>query len=213
MLFSFFLSYPLAGLLKRIPDAKPYQKNLFIIAYGPDAWLRTYRFTDALGRVSLFYLVGLFNLWSGIRTLLISSVGAYLIAAYVEGPFMPWIGFVFVMGHMAVNHIHRQSINSPEVVDITGTPSVETSCYKMLIVACIGAQMVLVMKASISFSEKNIVILMTVAYRLLLECSRWPASREKSSGLSKAPCLAKTARCFGLCRLRRQYTLAATATR
>ena len=71
-------------------------------------------------RVSLFYLVGLFNLWSGIRTLFISSAGAYLIASYVDGPFMPWIGFVFIMGHMSVNHIHRQFANAPEKVDITG---------------------------------------------------------------------------------------------
>lgn len=28
---SFLLSYPLAGLLKRVPDAKPALKNLFII--------------------------------------------------------------------------------------------------------------------------------------------------------------------------------------
>lgn len=71
-------------------------------------------------RVSLFYLVGLFDLWSGIRTLFISSAGAYLIASYVDGPFMPWIGFVFVMGHMSVNHIHRQFANAPSKVDITG---------------------------------------------------------------------------------------------
>lgn len=102
LIASFLLSYPLAGVLKRIPDAKPYQKNLFIIA------------------VSLFYLVGLFNLWSGIRTLFISSAGAYLIASYMDGPFMPWIGFVFIMGHMSVNHVHRQFANAPEKVDITG---------------------------------------------------------------------------------------------
>ena len=71
-------------------------------------------------RVSLFYLVGLFDLWSGIRTLFISSAGAYLIAFYVDGPFMPWIGFVFVMGHMSVNHIYRQFANAPDKVDITG---------------------------------------------------------------------------------------------
>ena len=81
-------------------------------------------------RVSLFYLVGLFDLWSGIRTLFISSAGAYLIASYVDGPFMPWIGFVFVMGHMSVSHVYRQFANAPEKVDITGgfakmTPSVE----------------------------------------------------------------------------------------
>ena len=71
-------------------------------------------------RVSLFYLVGLFDLWSGIRTLFISSAGAYLIASYVDSPFMPWIGFVFVMGHMSLSHISRQFANAPDKVDITG---------------------------------------------------------------------------------------------
>ena len=70
--------------------------------------------------VSLFYLVGLFDLWTGIRTLLISSAGAYAIAAYVEGPFMPWIGFVFLMGHMSMNHIYRQFANTPDQIDVTG---------------------------------------------------------------------------------------------
>ncbi|MCJ1304937.1 lysophospholipid acyltransferase, partial [Hypocenomyce scalaris] len=106
LITSFLLSYPLAGVLKRIPDSKPYQKNLFIIA------------------VSLFYLVGLFDLWAGIRTLFISSAGAYLIAAYIEGPMMPWIGFVFVMGHMSVNHFYRQIANAPDKIDITGAQMV-----------------------------------------------------------------------------------------
>jgi len=43
---------------------------------------------------------------------------------------MPWIGFVFLMGHMSVNQLTRQFANNPAVVDIT------------------GAQMVLVMKLS-----------------------------------------------------------------
>ena len=71
-------------------------------------------------RVSLFYLVGLFDLWVGIRTLLISSTGAYLIAAKIRGPYMPWIGFVFLMGHMSISHILRQHRETPEVVDISG---------------------------------------------------------------------------------------------
>ena len=83
-------------------------------------------------RVSLFYLVGLFDLWSGIRTLIISSGGAYVIAKYVDGPFMPWIGFVFVMGHMSVSHVHRQFANAPGKVDITGAFSRVTT----RIVAC-----------------------------------------------------------------------------
>jgi len=78
--------------------------------------------------VSTFYLIGLFDLWVGVRTLAISSVGAYLIAQFIQGPFMPWIGFVFCMGHMSINQLARQFRNDPGVVDIT------------------GAQMVLVMK-------------------------------------------------------------------
>lgn len=33
LITSFLLSYPLAGLLKRIPDSKPLYKNLFIVGY------------------------------------------------------------------------------------------------------------------------------------------------------------------------------------
>jgi len=43
---------------------------------------------------------------------------------------MPWIGFVFLMGHLSVNQIARQAANDPSTVDIT------------------GAQMVMVMKLS-----------------------------------------------------------------
>ena len=76
----------------------------------------------------MFYLVGLFDLWTGLRTIFISAGGAYLISSKIHSPYMPWIGFVFLMGHMSVNHIYRQAVNDPSVFDIT------------------GAQMVLVMK-------------------------------------------------------------------
>ena len=79
----------------------------------------TYRFSMQ-NRVSLFYLVGLFDLWAGIRTIFISSAGAYLIAAYIEGPLMPWIGFIFLMGHMSISHIDRQFLSRPDKIDITG---------------------------------------------------------------------------------------------
>ncbi|KZF21287.1 putative MBOAT family protein [Xylona heveae TC161] len=105
VIVSFVLSYPFAGLLKRIPDSKPYQKNLFIIA------------------VSVFYLIGLFDLWAGTRTLLISAGGTYLIAAKIQGPFMPWIGFVFVMAHMSINHIYRL-YEEPGSWDISGAQMV-----------------------------------------------------------------------------------------
>jgi lysophospholipid acyltransferase len=80
--------------------------------------------------VSLFYLVGLFDLWSGIRTILLSSIGAYSIAKFVQGPFMPWIGFVFLMGHLSANHLLRMGREDQSAIDVT------------------GAQMVLVMKLS-----------------------------------------------------------------
>lgn len=53
----------------------------------------------------------------------ISSAGAYIIAKYVQEDFMPWLGFVFLMGHMSINHISRQSANAPEKVDVTGQPA------------------------------------------------------------------------------------------
>ncbi|UNI16250.1 Lysophospholipid acyltransferase [Purpureocillium takamizusanense] len=113
IIFSFLLSYPLAGLLKRVPDTKPLRKNLFIIC------------------TSVFYLVGLFDLWSGLFTLCLTATGTYCIAKYLRrSPYMPWIGFFFVMGHMSISHIHRQAVDKPSSVDIT------------------GAQMVLVMKLS-----------------------------------------------------------------
>ncbi|KAG6095667.1 hypothetical protein E4U31_005760 [Claviceps sp. LM219 group G6] len=86
LIFSFLLSYPLAGLLKRVPDAKPAS---------------------------------------------ISAGGTYLIAKYMQNSrYMPWLGFLFVMGHMSLSHVRRQIIRSPSTVDIT------------------GAQMVMVMKLS-----------------------------------------------------------------
>ena len=66
--------------------------------------------------------MGLFDLWDGVRTLFISSAGAYIIAKYVKEDFMPWLGFVFLMGHMSINHVHRQSVNAPDKVDVTGRP-------------------------------------------------------------------------------------------
>lgn len=112
LIASFLLSYPLAALLKRIPDGQPWKKNAFIIG------------------VSLFYIVGLFELWDGLRTILYSAAGTYAIAYYVDGSLMPWIGFIFLMAHMSISHIYRQILDDAQVIDIT------------------GAQMVLVMKLS-----------------------------------------------------------------
>jgi lysophospholipid acyltransferase len=63
-------------------------------------------------------------MWSGLQTILISAAGAYTIASKINSPFMPWIGFVFLMGHMSLNHIIRQSVNDPSAVDISGAQMV-----------------------------------------------------------------------------------------
>ncbi|KAL2754737.1 hypothetical protein ACRALDRAFT_1093581 [Sodiomyces alcalophilus JCM 7366] len=113
LVFSWLLSYPLAGLLKCIPDSRPDHKNIFSIC------------------VSVFYLLGLFDLWEGFQTLFISAAGIYCISKFLRhSSLMPWIGFMFVMAHLSVNHIYRQIAGDPATVDVT------------------GAQMVLVMKLS-----------------------------------------------------------------
>lgn len=70
--------------------------------------------------MSLFYIIGLYELWGGLRTLLYSSVATYLIAYYIDGSLMPWIGFIFLMGHLSISHINRQITNDASIVDITG---------------------------------------------------------------------------------------------
>jgi lysophospholipid acyltransferase len=119
LIFLFLLSYPLAGILKRIPDSQPWKKNVFIIGYAAHFPYFEQR-TNICASASLFYLVGVFDLWSGLRTIFLSAVAAYLISAFVQGPLMPWIGFVVLMGHMSVNHIYRQMANTPGSVDVTG---------------------------------------------------------------------------------------------
>jgi lysophospholipid acyltransferase len=37
---------------------------------------------------------------------------------------MPWIGFIWLMGHMSISHIYRQIVNNPSLVDITGAQMV-----------------------------------------------------------------------------------------
>ncbi|KAK3717289.1 Lysophospholipid acyltransferase [Vermiconidia calcicola] len=112
LIFCFLISYPLAGILKRLPDERPVLKNVYNIS------------------IAIFFCIGLFDLWGGLATLAVDAVATYLIAAYVQGPYMPWIGFVWLMGHMSGSHIYRHMENNPSAADIT------------------GAQMVLVMKLS-----------------------------------------------------------------
>lgn len=102
LIFVFLISYPLAIVLKRLPDKPRWPRNTFIIATG------------------LFYMIGVFDLWAGLRTILYSAGATYAISYYIDGSLMPWIAFVWLMGHMSINHIERQIRNDPGVVDVTG---------------------------------------------------------------------------------------------
>ncbi|ODV80155.1 MBOAT-domain-containing protein [Suhomyces tanzawaensis NRRL Y-17324] len=108
------LSFPFSFLFKRLPDRNYTLKNVYNIA------------------VSAFYVFGILNLYSGLMTLLILSLGCYFITRYLRTSSMPWVNFLFLMGHLAYNHVSEQFFNSydPTKIDIT------------------GAQMVLVMKLS-----------------------------------------------------------------
>lgn len=81
--------------------------------------------------------------------MLISSIGAYAITAYLRGPSMPWIGFVFLMGHLSLNHVTRQYINRTDIIDITGQFLPLRMINVVLTQILEGAQMVLVMKVSV----------------------------------------------------------------
>lgn len=91
LIFCFLVSYPLAALLKRIPDDKPQYKNLFIIA------------------VSLFFFTGLFDLYDGLRTFLYSAAGTYAISRWIDGSLMPWLNFVYLV---KISNLEHCSINS-----------------------------------------------------------------------------------------------------
>ncbi|AET38627.1 lysophospholipid acyltransferase Ecym_3123 [Eremothecium cymbalariae DBVPG len=107
-----FISFPFNALLKRLPDNRLNVKCIYIVC------------------VSGFYLLGILNMFDGCRTLLLSSVFTYVITRFYKSRFMPYLNFVVLMGHLAVNHLHAQFFNGYDSnkLDIT------------------GAQMVLVMK-------------------------------------------------------------------
>lgn len=108
------LSFPFSVIFKRLPDQNYALKNAYNIS------------------VSAFYIFGILELYSGLQTLLFSSLGCYFITRYVRTSSMPWINFLFLMTHLAYSHFHEQffQVYNPAKIDIT------------------GAQMVLVMKLS-----------------------------------------------------------------
>jgi len=110
-----YVSVPLSAVLKRLPDDKPYLKNLFNIGCL-SVFVQGFN-----NRISLFFLVGVFDLWTALWTLIISSVGTYALTFGIQGPMMPWVVFVFVMGHLSVSQMIRQFHRVPDtVIDNTG---------------------------------------------------------------------------------------------
>ncbi|CCH58751.1 hypothetical protein TBLA_0A09670 [Henningerozyma blattae CBS 6284] len=107
-------SFSFNAILKRLPDEKIRWKCIYIIL------------------VSLFYLFGLLSLYRGFITLMISTSFTYFITRFYRSRFMPHLNFLFVMGHLAISHIHSEFFvpNASQIIDIT------------------GSQMVLVMKLS-----------------------------------------------------------------
>src|SRR5213595_743133 len=74
-----YAAVPLCAVLKRLPDNQPHLKNVFNIWY------------ESLGShltnisVSLFILVGVYDLWNGLWILLIGAVGTYVLTFRLKG--------------------------------------------------------------------------------------------------------------------------------
>ncbi|WRT66454.1 uncharacterized protein IL334_003412 [Kwoniella shivajii] len=107
LIFSLLISYPLGSLYVRLPPSKPYIAHLFSVI------------------VSTFVVVFLLELRTGMLHLLFSIIGTYIISATVDGRKMPWIAFIFVMGHLLFNHLNRYFTAIPATaIEITGSQMV-----------------------------------------------------------------------------------------
>lgn len=108
--FCLFATFPLSAVLKRLPDSRTDLKCYYVIA------------------VSLFYIFAIMNITDGFITLMVSSMGTYVITRYIHTPYMPWINFIFLMAHLTVNHLKLQFFITedydPDTVDITRTQMV-----------------------------------------------------------------------------------------
>ncbi|KAI9001313.1 MBOAT-domain-containing protein [Trametes punicea] len=111
LIFCLLFSYPLGSLYIRMPASRPDFKHIFSIV------------------VTSFFLVIVLNLYLGSLQLLFSVVGTYYIVQRVQSSRMPWLVFLFTMGHLTINHVIR-------ALDDAGYETIEIS----------GPQMVLTMK-------------------------------------------------------------------
>ncbi|KAF8075974.1 endoplasmic reticulum protein [Lyophyllum atratum] len=103
------IAYPLGSVFVRIPSSKPGLRHLFNIV------------------VAIFFFFPVLKLYSGFFQLLASILGTYFIARYDTSSRMPWIVFIFVMGHLTINHVIRALYGlSYETMEITGPQMVLT---------------------------------------------------------------------------------------
>ncbi|KAK2462342.1 hypothetical protein APHAL10511_005648 [Amanita phalloides] len=108
LIFCLLVAYPLGSVFIRIPSSTPTLRHLFNVV------------------VAISFFAAL-RLYGAFFQLLASIVGTYLIVKYDRSTRMPWIVFVFVMGHLMINHIIRAVYGfSYETIEITGPQMVLT---------------------------------------------------------------------------------------
>ncbi|KAL0581244.1 Lysophospholipid acyltransferase [Marasmius crinis-equi] len=97
------VAYPLGSLFIRVPSDTPALRHLFSIV------------------VTLFFLLPMLGMYSGLVQLLGDILFTYFVAKYHKGSAMPWIVFCGVLGHLMVNHIIRVLYDwSYETIEVTG---------------------------------------------------------------------------------------------
>lgn len=86
-----FLSFPLCGILKRLPSKQPTLKELYILA------------------CAVFYLLGIFSYTSGTLHLLADAMFTYVFVRTKRyWSFMPVVTFLVLLAHMLYTHYHEQ---------------------------------------------------------------------------------------------------------
>ncbi|KAG8856794.1 lysophospholipid acyltransferase [Tulasnella sp. 330] len=111
LLACFVISYPLGSVFLLIPKDQPALKHACNIG------------------ISVFFLLGMLHLWTGMLHVVGSAMATYILAAVMKGRAMPWTVFAVVMSHLLLSHWNRY---------MWPTDAVEIS----------GPQMVLIMKLS-----------------------------------------------------------------
>lgn len=83
-------AFPLNAILKRLPDRRVNLKCWYILT------------------IAVFYICGVLALYSGARTLCISATFTIFLTRFYRSKFMPYLNFILVLGHLAINHMYAQ---------------------------------------------------------------------------------------------------------